>query len=47
MYILDIHVTPLQKILVTGLYRAFSCDIITFEITKENEKQPPCWWTMR
>ena len=28
-------------------YRAFSCDVITFEITKENRKQPPCWCTTR
>ena len=28
-------------------YRAFSCDIITFEVTKENGKQPPCWCTKR
>ena len=26
---------------------AFSCDVITFEIKKENRKQPPCWCTMR
>ena len=26
-------------------YRVFSCDVITFEITKENRKQPPCWCT--
>ena len=27
--------------------RAFSCDVITFEITKENGKQLPCWYTTR
>ena len=30
-----------------SLYRAFSCDVVTFEITKENIKQPPCSCTMR
>ena len=25
-----------------SLYRAFSCDVVTFEITKENRKQLPC-----
>ena len=29
------------------VYRAFSCDVITFEIMKENGKQPPCWCTTR
>ena len=27
--------------------RALSCDVITFKITKENRKQPPCCCTMR
>ena len=27
--------------------RAFACDVITFEITKENRKQPPFWCTTR
>ena len=31
----------------TMLYRAFSCDVITFVITKENRKQLPCWCTTR
>ena len=25
--------------------RVFSCDVITFEIMKENRKQPPFWCT--
>ena len=27
------------------LNTAFSCDVITFEITNENRKQAPCWCT--
>ena len=27
--------------------RAFACEVITFEITKENRKQPPFWCTTR
>ena len=32
-----------QELWKVAINRAFSCDVITFEIMKENGKQLPCW----
>ena len=42
---MQIHFTQQCLLIRCYHYRAFSCDIITFKITKENRKQPPCWCT--
>ena len=38
---------PLSAKGVACKTRAFACDVITFEITKENRNQPPFWCTTR